>query len=234
MKSLTLLLLCMATLLTGCASVRTPAPVSTATTLAHINRGGEYVDSALTATKAAKARVDKIKVSADSAQANAAKLAVPGGDEADRTRMAQEVVVDIKDIQDATAEATVQLSEANTKLEQEKAERVSAQAALAEVQTKADSLAAQEQKAVERAQAAEASTLKEKAAAHENAKERDVVILAFAFLFGLWVIAHTGKLVSDACPQYAVLIQGAIFTAAVAAGYGFGRFVLLTLAKFIP
>ena len=78
-----------------------------------------------------------------------------------------------------------------------------------------------------RADKAEAQDKIDKAAAHENAKERDVVVWAFALAFAMAVF------------QYAKLIQppwaGILVTlASIGIGYAIGRTALFEVAKFIP
>jgi len=67
--------------------------------------------------------------------------------------------------------------------------------------------------------------------AHENAKERDVVVFAFALAIGLAALGAANKISEKALPWWSLLL---IFFASSAAGYAVGRFILFTLARFIP
>lgn len=67
--------------------------------------------------------------------------------------------------------------------------------------------------------------------AHENAKERDMVVFAFAIAIGLAALGGANKLSQSALPWWSYLL---IFFGSSAAGYAAGRFILFTLAKFIP
>jgi hypothetical protein len=70
--------------------------------------------------------------------------------------------------------------------------------------------------------------------AHENAKERDVLIYLFALITGFWFLSQYQSFDIPIMPPYRYLIEGAFFLIGFGAAYAFGRFTLAWAAHFIP
>jgi hypothetical protein len=75
---------------------------------------------------------------------------------------------------------------------------------------------------------------KEHVAAHENAKERDVIL----YLWALAVAAYAGTFfaapLSKLAEPYGLIAVVAAYVGSFGAGYGIGRLILESLAHFIP
>jgi len=108
------------------------------------------------------------------------------------------------------------------------------------LQSTINALAAHDQAATVLAVKAKAAEIEAKQAAHENAKERDVVVIGFAIAFAVSMgalIRSLTKWITESFPQFAplaVLLPLIGYAGCLAAGYGFGRYVLFEIAKRIP
>ena len=106
-------------------------------------------------------------------------------------------------------------------------ETTQAKSELAKVQATADVLAKTAADEKSRAD-------REHAAAHENAKERDVIL----YLWALAVAAYAGTFfaapLSKLAEPYGLIAVVAAYVASFGAGYGVGRLILESLAHLIP
>jgi len=65
---------------------------------------------------------------------------------------------------------------------------------------------------------------------HQTAKERDVVVIFFAFAFAIGVFSSLGKYIAN-CNIFEQMLIGA---GLLACGYGIGRYILFYLSHLIP
>ena len=76
---------------------------------------------------------------------------------------------------------------------------------------------------------------KEKALeAHNNAKQRDVLIYVFAISIALYALQGAGFIIPPESGWFAIAAKATVFFLAFGAAYAFGRFALAWLAGFIP
>lgn len=74
-----------------------------------------------------------------------------------------------------------------------------------------------------------------KAQAHENAKERDVIIVAFALVLGLYVgTFFAGEIMRDFPTPWNIVATGCCYVIVIGLAYGLGRLVLHSVAGLIP
>ena len=226
----TTLAIFLAIALTGCATARKPVTVSTAVVATHAAQVVQHTAAATQAVQQSSTHAAQTQTAIHAAQQDAVAL--------------QDHKDDANAIESLQAHLTLALTQnegtqaANdvTKAELVKVTLASEQLeiARADLQKQTDALVKQEEQAVKEKQAAVTIADAKTKEAHQNAKERDVVIIAFAVMFALWIASKTGTLVSQAFPQYAILAQAGLFALSLAAGYALGRTVLFFFAKFIP
>lgn len=106
--------------------------------------------------------------------------------------------------------------------------------AAAKIQEESDAAQAATVKAEAATVKAQVATTKAKMEAHENAKERDVVLFTFAGICALWALWSAKAVIPSEPMQYAIIANVVVFALAFGASYGFGRVALFQLAKFIP
>lgn len=70
--------------------------------------------------------------------------------------------------------------------------------------------------------------------AHDNAKQRDVLIYVFALSIGLYALQATSSLIPEQSGWFSIIAKVVVFFAAFGAAYAFGRFVLAWASSFIP
>jgi cation transport ATPase len=70
--------------------------------------------------------------------------------------------------------------------------------------------------------------------AHQNAKERDVVIYVWSVFFALWLLATMGVITDALPPQYRIAGKVVFLFVGFGAGYGIGRYILRWLAYLFP
>ena len=71
--------------------------------------------------------------------------------------------------------------------------------------------------------------------AHENAKERDVVIVAFSIVFALYLgTFFAGEIMRDFPTPWNIVATGLCYITIWGLAYGLGRVVLHSLATLIP
>ena len=223
-----ILLFSIAALLAGCANhPLIVTPISTVAVQQHVVR-------AQAATAQAQASATKIEASAGransaitSAQAAVTELAVAGN----RVESLQGLLATALQANEETVAENVKVKEAAAQIQaqlvQTEAEREKAQAASEAQEKQANQDRADKQKS-------DAIALSKTEEAHENAKERDVVLIAFAVIFALWTFSQSSIWLAQMFPAYAILAQSIFFALSLATGYGIGRVVLLQAAKFIP
>ena len=103
----------------------------------------------------------------------------------------------------------------------------SAKKDLATVQSKYDLSLAQLKTAQDEAQ-------KYRLEAHNNAKQRDVVVFGFAIFFSLWFGSLFGNLLSTLPSPWGVIAPWIMYAVGLATGYALGRYILSYLSAFIP
>ena len=79
-----------------------------------------------------------------------------------------------------------------------------------------------------------AAASKYKAEAHQNAKERDVVLFLFALIVALGVGRLTGTFTSSLPPPWSLIAPYLFLGGGFLGGYTLGRFTLAYAARFIP
>lgn len=78
------------------------------------------------------------------------------------------------------------------------------------------------------------SSSKYKAEAHQNAKERDVVLFLFALIVALGVGRLTGTFTSSLPPPWSLIAPYLFLGGGFLGGYTLGRFALAYASRFIP
>ena len=82
---------------------------------------------------------------------------------------------------------------------------------------------------------AQAEAIQKAKEAHENAKQRDVVLIAFGIIAGFWIGSLFGGEVLRQFPfPYGPIACIAIYIAAGIGAYTMGRYLLATLSHLIP
>ena len=76
--------------------------------------------------------------------------------------------------------------------------------------------------------------LKWQSDAHENAKERDVLVYLFSLIFGCWLLSRYQDFQIPIDPPWKWLIELGFFAAGFGAAYAAGRYLLMWSAHFIP
>lgn len=71
-------------------------------------------------------------------------------------------------------------------------------------------------------------------AAHQNAKERDVLVYLFSFISGWWLLSRYQDFQIPINPPWKWVIEWAFFAAGFGAAYAAGRYLLTWCAHFIP
>ena len=71
-------------------------------------------------------------------------------------------------------------------------------------------------------------------AAHDNAKQRDVLVYLVAILSGFWFLSRYRDFQLPLAPPWKWLIELGFFAAGFAGAYTFGRILLVYLSHFIP
>ncbi len=70
--------------------------------------------------------------------------------------------------------------------------------------------------------------------AHQNAKERDVLVYLWSIFFALWLLATVGAVVDLLPPQYRIAGKIIFLLLGFGVGYALGRFILRWLAYLFP
>jgi cation transport ATPase len=125
----------------------------------------------------------------------------------------EDILKTVQHMRELTAEAQKETSDAKHEL--------------ANVQVQSDLLA--KTAAEEKAKAD-----REHAAAHENAKERDVVLYLWALVMAAYAGTFFAAPLSKLAEPYGLIAVIAAYVASFGAGYGIGRLILSSLAHFIP
>lgn len=216
--------------LTGCATARKPVTVSTAVVATHAAQVVQHTAAATQAVAQSATHAAQTQTAIHAAQQDATALQDHRDDQNAIESLQANLALAM------TQNEATQAANETTKAELAKVTLASEQLeiARADLQKQTDALVKQEEQAVKEKQAAVTIADAKTKEAHQNAKERDVVIIAFAVMFALWIASKTGTLVSQAFPQYAILAQAGLFALSLAAGYALGRTVLFFFAKFIP
>jgi len=71
-------------------------------------------------------------------------------------------------------------------------------------------------------------------AAHDNAKQRDVLVYVFSVIFGFWLLNRYQDFQIPLHPPWKWLIELGFFAVGFAGAYTFGRILLVYLSHFIP
>ncbi|XHR29906.1 MAG: hypothetical protein ACFUZC_04995 [Chthoniobacteraceae bacterium] len=207
-------------LLSGCASTRHQVPqVSVASTQVHVERTTAYVDDAVTSTVAAKRGVEKVTVATKEAQMAVEKIA--------DAPVKAEVQAKLAAVEQGAKEANSELARVTVSLEAAKAEAASTKTALADTQTKIDSLEAynvsltrDRDAAVEHAGALEKSN-------HTLASRLSRLVLVIAAVAALLVWTISRSLGLKALPvPYCYAWPGIAAAAAGAAVFTYLRYFL--------
>lgn len=111
---------------------------------------------------------------------------------------------------------------------QAQSDAAAAKADLAGIQTRVDTLT--RDLAASQAEAKLMATQ-----AHENARERDVVLFLFAGAAALWVgTLFAGEILRDFPAPWSFVAAGGLYVVTAVAAYGLGRFLLHAAAHLIP
>jgi uncharacterized protein YcfL len=70
--------------------------------------------------------------------------------------------------------------------------------------------------------------------AHQNAKERDVLVYLWAVFFALWLLATVGSVLDLLPPQYRIAGKVLFLLLGFGLGYAIGRYLLRWLAYLFP
>jgi hypothetical protein len=70
--------------------------------------------------------------------------------------------------------------------------------------------------------------------AHNNAKQRDVVVFAFAIFFSLWFGSLFSGLLSSLPQPWGTFAPWVVYIVGLGLGYSLGRYILSYLSHFIP
>ena len=98
---------------------------------------------------------------------------------------------------------------------------------LSDVQTKYDV-------AAKRITDLEGQVSKYRVEAHNNAKQRDVVVFAFAIFFSLWFGSLFSGLLSSLPQPWGTFAPWIVYIVGLGIGYSLGRYILSYLSHFIP
>ena len=104
---------------------------------------------------------------------------------------------------------------------------VSAKKDLAEVQARYDT-------AAKRIIELESQVSRYRLEAHNNAKQRDVVVFAFAIFFSLWFGSLFSGLLSSLPQPWGTFAPWIVYIVGLGIGYSLGRYILSYLSHFIP
>ena len=80
----------------------------------------------------------------------------------------------------------------------------------------------------------EAKATKFRIEAHNNAKQRDVVVFGFAIFFSLWFGSMFGNLLSSLPQPWGTFAPWIMYAVGLGIGYTLGRYILTYLSAFIP
>jgi cation transport ATPase len=100
----------------------------------------------------------------------------------------------------------------------------------AQVETQANQL----NEAIDLKNKAEVKAEEKTKEAHQNAKERDVLVYVWAVFFALWLLATAGAVVDLLPPQYRIAGKILFLLLGFGVGYALGRFILRWLAYLFP
>jgi len=101
-------------------------------------------------------------------------------------------------------------------------------------QTQVEEQAKQLNIAVEAKNQAEVKAELKTKEAHQNAKERDVLVYLWAIFFALWLTATLGSVVDLLPPQYRIAGKIIFMLLSFGVGYALGRYILRWLAYLFP